>query len=231
MRTKGNSAKDSGYLKRIKDATEHDKEHPRHHGIRMQAHHLISGEGMKRSAMGRQVAKSGYNINLLPNLTFIPSTLQGACYLGVQPHRGNHDVLLDEDDYVDDMEPYKYHEMVSRRLQGVKSFVLKHCAGKNPEDGKKVIALLNFISEKILASIQDSPIEAPLTRIALRFGKSGVGCGGTDSVTSHTRHKNCPVGRNHFFDEKNPENSQGTGQKCEKISYRARENFRLRIGK
>lgn len=50
----GNSAKDSQYLKRIKDAISGEKNHPKNNGIKMQAHHIISGEGMKRSGLGKK---------------------------------------------------------------------------------------------------------------------------------------------------------------------------------
>jgi hypothetical protein len=78
----GNSAKDTQYLKRITEHIATDKTHPRHQGVKMQAHHIISGEGIKRSGLGKKLKEFGYNINLLPNLVFIPCTLQGACYLG-----------------------------------------------------------------------------------------------------------------------------------------------------
>ena len=95
----GNTSKNSAYLRRIKAAIEHDKSHPRHNGVLMQAHHIISAEGMKRSRMDKKIEKFGYDINELPNLSFIPCTLQGACYLGVQPHRGNHTAMVDQEDW------------------------------------------------------------------------------------------------------------------------------------
>ena len=115
----GNSAKDSKYLKRIKDAIEGDKAHPRHNGVKMQAHHAISAEGMKLSGLGKKIEKFGYDINLLSNLVFIPCTLQGACYLGVQPHRGNHTAVISQDDYDDDLEPKNYHKLISSRIKNL----------------------------------------------------------------------------------------------------------------
>lgn len=114
---KGKSAKDSGYLERIKNAIKNDRSHPRNLGVRMQAHHVISGEGMIRSGKGSTVVGFGYNINFLPNLAFIPCTLQGACYLGVQPHRGNHSAasVADQDDY-DDSDHVDYHDKVASQL-------------------------------------------------------------------------------------------------------------------
>ena len=49
----------------------------------MQAHHVLSGEGVRQSKIGARLVKWRYDINTEKNLVFIPSTLQGACYLGV----------------------------------------------------------------------------------------------------------------------------------------------------
>lgn len=227
----GNSAKDSKYLKRIKDAIEHDDAHPRNKGIKMQAHHIISGEGMRASGLGKKIQKFGYDINLLPNLSFIPCTLQGACYLGVQPHRGNHDSRIDQDNYVDDREPLSYHEMVAVAIQSLDLPMSKTCPGDNASKQQKIIEELDRLSKKILNLIQMKPAEAPLTKIALSFGKNGSGCSGTDSVVTHRKDRPCPVGRHHLHDPTQPAKSQGSEQNAERITYVVSEKFRLKVGR
>jgi hypothetical protein len=169
--------------------------HIRHHGVKVQAHHIISGEGMRQSELGNTIILFGYNINHLPNLAFIPSTLQGACYLGVQPHRGNH-VHIAERSSDEDGEPEKYHEMVARRLQRLALPLKSECKKTQIFDDAKVVLLLNNLSHDILNDIQNDPWMAPLTRIATYFGPGGGGCGGVDNIP-HYKGKPCPIGRNH----------------------------------
>lgn len=197
MNLTGNSSKDSKYLKRIKDAIEHDKSHPRNNGVKMQAHHVISAEGMKRSKLGKQIEEFGYDINLLPNLVFIPCTLQGACHLNVQVHRGNH--TANQDDYDDDSEPASYHDMVSKRLKDLRVPLNKECPGDKISNSEKIISEIDRLSKIILKIIQNKPAEAPLTRIAKNFSPDSLqGCGGVDSITLHNERKICEVGRDHF---------------------------------
>jgi hypothetical protein len=228
-KTIGNSAKDSGYLKRLKDAIEHDKDHPRKHGIRMQAHHIISGDGMRRSKMGKKIEKFGYNINYLPNLVFIPCTLQGACYLGVQPHRGNHDFSMEQEDYQDDLEPAGYHELVATRLRRLELPMEKACDKETALDRAKVVDALDALSKSILNLIQFKPLEAPLTKLAAQFGVGAVGCSGTDSIRTHSRTRPCPVGRHHLLDPAHPELSQGPAQARENIKFVPNGKFRLKV--
>lgn len=228
--TLGKSAKDSQYLKRIKDAIERSSHHPRNKGVKMQAHHIISGEGMRKSGLGKRIEKMGYNINFLPNLAFIPCTLQGACHLGVQPHRGNHDFSIDQDDYEDDMEPRKYHEMISMEIQALELPLSKECPGDHKVKSEKVVSDLNSLSKKVLRLIQMKPRAAPLTKIALHFGPGAFGCSGADSVAAHDSLHPCPAGRNHFYDEAAPKRSQGPNQKIEKILYKISEKYILKVG-
>lgn len=237
----GKAAKDSQYLKRIKDAIEGDKGHPRNKGIAMQAHHVISGEGMKRSGLGSIVESYGYDINLLENLAFIPCTLQGACYLGIQPHRGNHSFVKklvnlgepgtsDPENYYDTGEPMDYHGEVSARLRRVMEKHSKNCTGDDDADANAAVKILNKLSKSILNSIQNIPDVFPLTAIAEHFGKDGVGCGGVDSVTKHKHpRKPCPVGRNHLLDPAGIRPSQGKGQAREDIKYVLSEKYRLKF--
>lgn len=229
--TRGKCSKDSQYLKRIKRAIEGDANHPRNNGVLMQAHHIISATGMKLSGMADKIEDYGYDINLLPNLAFIPCTLQGACYLGVQPHRGNHDAAIDQDDYEDDMEPKIYHDMVRRQIQALDLPLSKDCPGDDASKVEKVKDELNRLSRKVLNLIQSKPQAAPLTKVALHFDKNGVGCGGVDSVTKHQVTTTCPVDRRHLYDPSVPNKSQGSGQKVEKILFKNAGSFSLKVGR
>ena len=237
----GKAAKDSQYLKRIKNAIEGDKGHPRNKGIAMQAHHVISGEGMKRSGLSNIVESYGYDINLLENLAFIPCTLQGACYLGIQPHRGNHSFIKKltalgetgtdhQEDYIDSGEPGDYHDKVSMQLQRTMDKHSQKCTGDEDKDADDAIRRLNKLSKSILNGIQRDPDEFPLTAIAEHFGADGVGCGGVDSVTKHKSPRSrCPVGRNHRLDPAGLRLSHSKAQKKENIVYDNAEKYRLKF--
>ena len=225
---RGNSAKDSQYLARIKEAIEGMKDHPRNNGVKMQAHHVISAEGMRLSGLGKKIEKFGYDINLLANLVFIPCTLQGACYLGIQPHRGNHTALVNQDDYDDDDHQEDYHDMVARRIKELDLPLKKECKGS--ETFAEVQTKLDGLSKSILKLIQKKPKDAPLTSIATHFGPTGKGCAGVDSVEAHKRAGNCPVHRKHLFDPANPEASQRPPQKCEEIKSKLTGRYELQVG-
>jgi hypothetical protein len=194
----GNTSKNSTYLSDLKKAIAPKLDHPRHHGVRMQAHHVISCEGMRLSGLGDKIEQFGYDINLLPNLSFIPCTLQGACHLGVQPHRGNHTALADQDAYDDDLENERYHKIVAGMVMELKRLVFQECQADREAQCKRVINKLNKMSKQILRRIQDDPGKAPLTSIAKHFIHGNkIGCGGVDSVTLHSEHIECPSRRNH----------------------------------
>lgn len=221
----GRVSKDSTYLKRIKAAIALNPGHPRHHGVQMQAHHVISAEGMKISGMGKKIARFGYDINNLENLVFIPCTLQGACYLGVQPHRGNHTAkIASQDVYDDDSEPPNYHRMVADRIQGLSLPLSKECPGDSQAKAKEICEKLNDLSKTITGVIQRKPASAPLTEIAKSFTKGNlVGCGGVDSVPKHDGTRHCAVERNHL-------KRQGPGQTKENIQYIRTTPFKLQVG-
>lgn len=225
----GVTTKDSRYLARIIDATE-SKKHPRHQGIGMQAHHVISVTGMHKSGLADKIRKFGYNINLLENLVFLPCTLQGACHLGVQPHRGNHTAPSDPDFYQNDVHPRDYHNMVELRLKGLELGLTKSCPGymggaKELEARRKVKNELDELSAKILRLIQNVPTQAPLTTVAASFQPGNpVGCGGVDSTPEHVSTHQCAVGRNHLKRQRKP------GQKPENISFESDGKYKLQIG-
>jgi hypothetical protein len=226
----GVTTKDSAYRDRVMRAVQSDRWHPVHHGIKMQAHHLISASGMHASGMGPTIKKFGYDINQLPNLVLLPCTLQGACHLGVQPHRGNHTADVEDERYKDDEHPRDYHDSVKDRLKNLRLGLTKDCPGylggaRELEARMKVKRLLDDLSSEILEDIQRKPRNAPLTKIAQSFQRgSGVGCGGVDSTSRHAGLHNCPVQRNH-------RKMQGADQRVESITYEAVEPYKLKAGK
>ena len=211
-----------GYLTAINKAIDLDPfklgTHPKHKGVKMQAHHVISAKGIKISGLGKKLVGAGYNINTLNNLVFIPSTLQGACHLGVQPHRSDHTALsTTEKDH--DNHLLSYHKIVAKRIRELKRKLARACQGDNPRKSNAIIRKMGKIGLEILDGIQNTPASVPLTKVAAHFmpGKHG-GCGGKDSIKSLRRFSNaaypkCPVGRDHFH-------NQGPGQAEEDIAYK-----------
>jgi hypothetical protein len=177
------------YLETIQDNTL-DPRHPRHNGITMQAHHLLTVSGVKNSSVAKTLIDAGYNINWIRNIVFLPSTLKGACHLGIQPHRGDHKTtikILGKDSLGDDEHPMNYHKLVQKRVEeAIRPLVGISC----PDANKKILSEMNIVSKKILSLIQNHPEKAPLTSIAdFRFYNSGshFGCGNEESVTIYKR--------------------------------------------
>jgi hypothetical protein len=226
----GVTTKDSVYRERIMRAVADIREHPVHHGIKMQAHHLISATGMHSSGLGPKIKKFGYDINELQNLVLLPCTLQGACHLGVQPHRGNHTASIDDQRYVDDEHPERYHEMVATRLHDAQLGLSKECPGFL--GGAKVVSArlqvkvkLDELSAKILRLIAANPRQAPLTKVALSFPYGNpIGCGGVDSTSRHSGMHKCPVNRDH-------RRVQGSDQTAEQITYMRETPYVLKAGR
>jgi hypothetical protein len=152
--------------------------------------------------------------------------LQGACYLGIQPHRGNHPSPIEEDTPDDDGDrPPGYHDMVKSRVKELKRLFVNNCPGDKPKRIEEVREEMDRISKDIVRRIQYSPASAQLTYIAKHFSpRSKVGCGGLDSVDANRHgHANCPVERNHL-------GQQGPGQKKEQITYQKTKPYILKAG-
>jgi hypothetical protein len=229
----------SGYLDTIVANIKEKLGHPRHLGVQMQAHHLISATSVKQLPKGVKINLEyfNYNINNLNNLVFLPCTLQGACHLGIQPHRGNHTTLIGSlQDAPDEDAGHRrdYHNMVKDFLMTLAPLIKKKCAGdctraemeKLVENvGKK----LNTTSAVILTMIKDEPTEAPLTKLAAHFQPGNpVGCAGVDSVNGRNKGKDhgnhqCPVHRNHLL-------RQGEGQDVEGIRYQSAGHYAVKAG-
>jgi hypothetical protein len=160
----------------------------------MQAHHILSRDGVKRSGFSKELEKRGYDINHLKNLVFIPSTLQGACHLEVQPHRGNHTAeFFEEDD--ETMHPKTYHALIK---QMVKTAFLKGHLKDECKGSVKVQKVMNELSEKVLDLIQNG--QAKLTNVAEHFDHdSKTGCAGQDSISGF-KVADCPKKRDHSKD-------------------------------
>lgn len=156
---------------------------------------------------------------------FIPCTLQGACYLGVQPHRGNHTAVISQDDYDDDLEPVTYHDMVSNRIIGLHLPLAKACQGADDSRVHEIRQKLDYLSKLIISTIQNKPAEAPLTNVARHFSpRNPIGCGGVDSVTAHRGLERCAVGRMHVGGR------QSVKQKNENITYVSEKPYKLQPG-
>lgn len=214
----GTITKSTTYLSTLKARIALDVRHPRHHGVKMQAHHILSAEGAKLSNMGRKLVGFGYDINDPKNLAFLPCTLQGACHLGIQPHRGNHAAPIDGDvqDAFDDDDghPRDYHKMVAYKIRNLEYKIDKRCTGSDGDKDKQAImALMNELSHELLLLIYGKPSKARLTKIADSFLLGNhIGCSGADGVGSHSISRPCPVGRNH-------RQRQREGQAVESITF------------
>lgn len=225
----GNISKDSEYLERIKDATSILKHpsHPRHHGIKMQAHHAISVKALSLTDLGPKFKKMDYNINLLPNLVFLPCTLQGACHLGIQPHRGDHTAPADHESYDDDEHPRGYHDIVAKELRRVDEDIDIECAGEKINAKETTQKHLNGLSALIIKRIQNLPTKYPLTSVAQHYTQGNpVGCGGFDAVgllKDMSAPAPCAVKRSHMKKQKK-------GQCVEEIKYPAVGIYELKPG-
>jgi len=225
--------KDSIYLKSLESQIKSDSRHPKHHNIQMQAHHIVSEKAVKLAGKGYidELLLLGYNINNLQNLIFLPSTLQGACHLGVQPHIGNHTAKSSREDsdenfsYNDDDHPKTYHDMVRRQLVTALDKLSKVCPSNNPDAPARAQKRLYQLSLEILIMIAKNPDRARLTNAYQAF-KSGsaIGCGGESSIDKKKVPKglvnSCPVERDHL-------NNQGRKQKPEGITYVKRPQYQL----
>lgn len=101
--------------------------HPINFGIHMDTHHLVSAEAIKISKLGNSLKNKGYVIDSLSNLVGFPSTLPGACHLGIQLHRGDHIISRPGE------EPY--HKYVSSLLRA-EAAEIKMCYGRTEVEEK-----------------------------------------------------------------------------------------------
>ncbi len=216
-----------GYRDIILNRVKADRGHPLFKGVKMQAHHLVSKSGVFISGLKADLEHLGYDINVWENLVLLPCTLQGACHLGVQLHRGNHSATADVDIFHgnggdSDFDHLPYHAVVSVCLQGVR---IQRNAGRLCRDTEGEIQKeINSISRKLLGMIQVFAV--PLSPIHTAFLPGiGPGCCGCDATADAEeklesakklkakKQLACPTGRDHH-------RKQGPGQQAESITYR-----------
>lgn len=165
-----------GYREAVMDPAEMDPSHPTNHGFKMQVHHLLSKQGVKKTGTGEKLKSYGYDINLPGNLVALPCTLEGACHLQVQLHRGNHPTVIDTNDN-DKEHPKGYHIEVTELVEEAYKTISKRCENQgNPG----VQRYMDYHSLLILRRV--SSFDLPLTRVAKAFKRGGVGCLGTTTV-------------------------------------------------
>ena len=157
---------------RMKAAVKLKPEHPTHHGMRMQVHHLISKKSIKKKvkAQIRQgLKKKGYDIDDLDNLISLPNDYWGACHLEVQLHRSDHRNATTDDDGHD----IDYHRYVGNLI----NTELKSVNFDEVCDGKIIQKKMNKISKDILEEIADFEISLTVDEISDNFesGKE-TGC-------------------------------------------------------
>lgn len=219
---RGNTTKGAAYLSLLKSLTQ-EARHPRHHGVAMQAHHAISQKAIFDANLNDRLEDFGYQIDVANNLVFIPSTLQGACLLQIQPHRGNHTAERIEGPDDDGDHPPKYHIMVANRLKAIMSALEEACGDLGKDMAKTTQKALDKISSDIIRKIQHKPVEARLTVLYPYFEPGNPrGCGGVESVRSEGS-DTCPVHRNHT-------GKHGPRQGSESITYVCTEPYQLRAG-
>ena len=158
-----------------------------------------------------ELKQLGYDINHIENLTFIPCTLQGACHLLTQLHRGNHtateDIESDPDGDNDDDKhhPKGYHDKIKALI--AKKFPSGFCELSKNALQKE----MNRISVLVVGKINKHLYS--LTDIHKNFKLNKNGCCGVDSIPDAKKNSSevCPVERNHM-------GRQGLTQRTENIS-------------
>lgn len=194
--------KSSNYRTKLYDSV--DDDHLVKNGVKMQAHHLISADGVKNVENRELMIEAEYDINKLENLVFIPCTFDGACHLGVQLHRGNHTSTSDysdlDEEYDDDEHPRDYHATVKMLVEEALQELSKDCIDKERER-KTLLTTLDEISDDLVDMINRFSKKAQLTRVYYAFKKSGeyslIGCSGATKMDDHREGVACPHDRDH----------------------------------
>ncbi|HAS6085008.1 TPA: hypothetical protein I7221_00865 [Vibrio vulnificus] len=165
-----------GYREAVLVPAGKDPNHPINHGFQMQVHHLLSKQGVKKTGDGPKLKSYGYDINLPGNLVALPCTLEGACYLQVQLHRGNHPAVIDTNDN-DNEHPKNYHLRVTMLVEKAYKTISKRC---EKQDNPGIQRYMDYHSLLILREIRSFAL--PLTNVAKVFKRGGVGCLGATTV-------------------------------------------------
>lgn len=165
-----------GYREAVLEPAENDPSHPINHGFKMQVHHLLSKAGVEKTGKGPKLKSYGYEINLPGNLVALPCTLEGACHLQVQLHRGDHTAVIDTNDN-DGEHPKTYHKFVKKLVKDAYMTISKRCEN---QDNPGIQRYMDYHSLLILREIRS--FELPLTDVAKAFKRGGVGCLGATTV-------------------------------------------------
>lgn len=222
----------TGYLSTLKKAIRLDLTHPKHQGVTMQAHHLLSADAFAIAKVVPYFKGLGYDINAVENLVFIPSTLQGACHLETQLHRGNHGSIDEEAaDDDDDEHPDSYHVVVAKILLKVtkKLRADEACQMSAKLRAEKAQKKLDVASRKVmqminLYQVHLASIASLFSNDVEKFKNAGRGCSGVDSVPdANLTTAKCEVSRNHC-------GQRGKKQRVEKIIY-AKQTYKLKVGR
>jgi hypothetical protein len=168
--------------------------HPRHNGIHMQAHHLLSQKAFSEITpkLEELIIDRGYDIDRANNLSYIPSTLPGACHLSIQPHRGDH---LSKDDRDAD-HPDDYHTTVKKLIAKFEKKI-EECSKKSKAGKKSTGEILDGLSKKVAGMIVRNKLR--LTDIHASFkGSSFQGCGNSIDINDHEGAAPCRSRRDHY---------------------------------
>ncbi|MBN3573585.1 AHH domain-containing protein [Vibrio neptunius] len=165
-----------GYRESVLDPAVEDPNHPINHGFQMQVHHLLSKAGVKKTGDGPKLKSYGYDINLPGNLVALPCTLEGACHLQVQLHRGSHPNAIDTNDN-DKEHPKGYHRRVTYLIKNAYKTISKRC---EKQDNPGIQRYMDYHSLLILREIRS--FELSLSNVAEAFKRGGVGCLGATTV-------------------------------------------------
>jgi len=195
--------KGTDYRKTLMNKVKGDRNHPINQGIHMEAHHLISEEGIKLARIGNTLKDSGYNINDDKNLIFLPATLPGACHLEVQLHRGDHfgpDPWAEQEDDDDDHHHISYHMEVRDLLLALERQI-DDCRGDCSSTANKLQKMLNRTSSSIAKKIQRYQVPLSVIYKSFKNGKS-MGCGNCIDIVEHRSDAiNCQSDRDHHGEE------------------------------
>ncbi|REL26927.1 hypothetical protein DXX93_10335 [Thalassotalea euphylliae] len=216
----GTVDKDTKYRDRLQREIMNNDNHPFNNGIHMAAHHLVSKEAVKLAKMRDLLVHKGYNINLVENLVFLPSTLQGACQLRVQLHRGDHTYALP------DQKPY--HDQVTASIEKIKG-QLRKCTLRTQEDSSEVQQRVDKESVKILKRIAE--FRVPLTSIFRNFKPSSkVGCSNQNEVKEcegslvRCHHERSHVGQINYL------NPYAEKRKVSQTMNYTKSHYQLKVG-
>ncbi|EPJ44299.1 MAG: hypothetical protein OFPII_35940 [Osedax symbiont Rs1] len=223
-----------GYRQDILRAVEGDPSHPIHNGIQMQAHHLISRKALIGSSIDKQIEDFKYDINNVANIALIPCTLQGACHLNTQLHRGNHssahqDLLEDNgNNDVDGEHPPSYHDEIRDRIEQIKEDIDDgdYCDGNRY---KKLLERMDELSKDIAEDINSHDLA--LTNISRNFGSgrtsNGKGCCDADYIVDARKYRfneACSNEQNHY------KNRRAKKQQKENIDLKKTSNYEIQGG-